>query len=154
MIQARNVAQSLKKKSYFIPVAALAAGVDAADIPIMRCPFSAELINVNIIPQGDDAGIDATNNSVWLFEKGSTSLATKTYDNAAEDGVAFPNKGTADGIPLSGTIASLKLAEGDVITYSITNGATAATPASIVEIELIINDDSIFDETHATHYSS
>lgn len=154
MIQARNVSQSLKKKSYFIPIVALAAGVDAADIPIMRCPFSAELISINIIPQGDDAGIDASNTSVWLFEKGSTALGTKTYDNAAENGVAFPNKGTVDTIPLSGTIANLRLAEGDVITYSITNATTAATPASIVEIELIINDEAIFDEAHAANYSS
>lgn len=150
MIQAKNVDQSLKKRSVFIPIAALSAGTSAADMPLFRCPCSLEVIGVNIIAQGDDVGVDASNTSAWLVECGSTALASKTYDNVAEDGVAFPNKGVVDPLTLSATLANRRRAEGDVITYSITNGATAATPAAIIEIEYVISDSAIFDTKHPT----
>ena len=144
MLQAKNVGQALKKRSVFIPIGAQAAGVDTADIPLTRIPCSAEFLGVNIIPQGDDADIDATNTSAWLIEKAAVTLASKTYTNT----VVFPNKGVVDSLTTTAIVANRKLAEGDVITLSITNGITAATPACIVEIEYIIADASQFDTQH------
>lgn len=144
MITPKATHQSLKKRSVFVPIAALAAGVDAADIPLCRIPCSGQVIGINIIPQDDDAGIDASNTSVWLFEVGSTSLGGKTYNNVT----LFPDKGVVGAMTLSTTEANLKRLEGDVVTYSITNGTTAATPASIVEIEYVISDAALFDTMH------
>lgn len=145
LIGPRNVNQSLKKESVFVPIAALAAGVDAADIALMRCPCALEIVNISIIPQGDDAGIDASNTSAWLFEVGSTALITaKTYS----DTVAFPDAAVVEAFTL--VSAAKKRAEGDVVTYSITNGTTAATPACMAEIEYVISDEAASDTVHAT----
>lgn len=149
MIQPRNVGQALKKRSIFVPIAALAAGVDAADIVLARCPCALELVNISIIPQGDDAGIDAANTSAWLFEVGSTALITaKTYS----DTVAFPDAAVVEAFSL--VEAAKKRAEGELITYSITNGTTAATPACMAEIEYIIIDEAASDTIHPTSYAT
>lgn len=150
MITPKATSQALKKRSWFIPIAALTAGSDAADIPLMRCPCALEIVNISIVPQGDDAGIDADNTSAWLFEVGSTALiSTETYTAAN----AFPDKGVVDAFTLA-AVANRKRAEGDVITYSITNGTTAATPACIAEIEAVISDEAVFDTQHTTSYAT
>ncbi len=149
MITPKAVVQALKKRSFFVPIAALAAGVDAADVPLMRVPCACEIIGINIIPQGDDAGIDGSNSSVWTFEVGATALVTPiTYD----DSPTFPDKGVVTAFTL--VDAAKKRAEGDVITYSVTNGTTAATPACMAEIEVAISDEAVFDTQHTTSYAT
>lgn len=144
MITPKATHQSMKKRSVFIPLAALTAGSDIADIPLFRMPCSGQIIGLNILPQGDDAGIDDDNTSVFLFEVGSTSLGGKTYNTTA----TFPNKGVVGAMTLSTTEANLKRSEGDVVTISITNGTTAATPALIAEVEYVISDAALFDTMH------
>ena len=144
MITPKATHQSMKKRSVFTTIAALTAGSDIADIAMFRMPCAGQIIGVNIIPQGADAGIDASNTSAWLIEVGSTTIASKTYSNT----VAFPDPAVVDALTLSTTEANLKRSEGDVVTISITNGATAATPACIVEVEYVISDAALFDTMH------
>jgi len=144
LLQPKNVGQALKKRSVNIPIAALAAGVDVADLPLFRVPCTAELLGVNILPQGADADIDASNTSAWLIEKAAVTLASKTYTNT----VLFPDAGVVDALTITAIVANRKLLEGNVITLTVTNGNTAATPACIVEVEYIIADGAQFDVAH------
>lgn len=150
MLQPRNVGQALKKRSILIPIAALTAGSDLTDLPIFRCPCALEIIAVNMLPQGASADIDGSNTSVWLMENGTTALATITWDGDP----AFPDAGVVASIPITTTTANLKRAEGDVITFTITNGSSAATPATVLEVEYVVIDEAMFDVVHTTNYSS
>lgn len=147
-IEANNVGHAMKKGYIRAVVAALEAGVDVADFPIGRIPCTAEIIGAYILPQGDDSGIDGSNTSAWLIKVGSTTIASKTYSNT----VAFPNAGVASVLTLTTTLANRLRVEDEVLTVSVTNGSTAATPAAIVEVEYMIADGSIFDTAHDPNY--
>lgn len=141
MIHANNCDQSLIKRIVTYQIENLAAGADIADIPIFRCPCALKILDIGIIPQGDDAGIDASNTSAHLIEVGSTALVTKTYSNT----VAYPNKGVYGSL---GSISNAERAEGDVVTLSITNGVTADPPAAVLQIEYAVLDKAMFDTQH------
>jgi len=147
LIKPNNVHQSLKKRIVTYQVADLDANGDLTDIPVFRCPCALEIVEIGIIPQGDDAGIDADNTSVWLTEVGSTALVTKTYNNT----VTFPDKGVYESL---GTVGNGKRDEGDIVTLSITNGTTANTPAVILQVEYVIADEAFFDTIHTTNYAT
>jgi hypothetical protein len=113
--------------------AALAAGVDVAAVPIFIVPagYKFTLIDASIVGAGASAGIDAGDTSVFEIKVGATDLALKTYNNV----VIFPASGVADSL---GAITSGLRVAGEVITLSITNGATAATPATRVQLTGIL----------------
>lgn len=148
MISNRNLHQSAKKRVVEKILPALSAGTDVADMPFFRCPCDLEIINLYILPIVANAGIDAGNDSVWLIEKASTALAGKTYTTA------FPAKGVVDELTLTTTLANLKCAEGDIITYTVTNGTTANPNETILGMEYVPTDASFFDVKHATLYSN
>jgi hypothetical protein len=108
----------------------LAAGVDLADVIMYAVPhgYTATLLAARIISQGTPAGIDDANTCVINIENGATSMAGKTYNTAN----AFPTNGIGT-LTLTANTGAL---EDQVVTLSVTNGATADPPAFIVQMTL------------------
>ena len=135
-IHPANLAPAVKKKYFSYKSADLAAGADIADIPILVCPFKGTITKIAFVGEADSAGIDASNTCVVLFEIGSTTVATETYNNTN----TFPTKGTAESL----TISSSAIAKDEVLTLSITNGATADTPVLNILVEIEMADEAAF----------
>jgi hypothetical protein len=108
----------------------LAAGADIADIPVFVVPtgYTATLVSATLLSQGTPAGIDAGNTCAVNIEVGATSMAAKTFSNL----VVFP---TSDAAALTLT-ADLTATTGQVVTASVTNGATADPPAFLLQLVL------------------
>jgi hypothetical protein len=107
----------------------LAAGADIADMPIYVVPvgYTFEVEAAQVIMQGTTAGVDDANTAVVAVEVGATALVSKTYNTANQP----PASGAAGSL---GVIANGERAAGDVITFSVTNGATADLPAFMLQI--------------------
>lgn len=132
MITPRNLADSAKTQIITVIVAALTAGSDVADVPICRLPKDVTITEVGIIPQATYTG--HADGSAWLVEVGSTAIATKTYNAVTTP----PAAGAYESL---GAITNADRLEGNVLTYSVTNGAGAASPACVLQIEYIINEN-------------
>ena len=104
----------------------LEAGADLTAQTIGTAGFAGTIVAAKVISLGVAAGVDAANTSVFAIKKGTTTLATKTFNNT----VAFP----ASGAVASLTIAEAAVGADDVLTLSVTNGATADLPAFIVQL--------------------
>ena len=128
-------------KTHFLSyqVEDLAAGADIAARPIFVVPagLMATLTGARIIPQGDDAGFDASNACVVTLTDGTNTIVSKQYD----DDPAFPDSGVADSLgDLDATYKAL--AAGETLCLSVTNGATANPPAFSLQIEMTLADAS------------
>lgn len=108
----------------------LAAGADIADAPVGAAAFNGTLVAAKVISTGAAAGVDDANTSVFAIKVGVTTLASKTYDTAN----AFPAAGVADDLTLGEAVS---VATDDVITLSVTNGATANLPIFVVQLFFI-----------------
>jgi len=122
--------QAANLQSFTYELADLAAGGDLAATPVFVVPagYKFTLVAVNLIAKGDDAGIDAANTSVFTLAVGATAKAGFTFDGTA--GKVYPDNGASKAL----TISDAALAAGDVLTVAVTNGATADTPASLVQV--------------------
>ena len=124
---------------YFFPVEDLAAGGDIAARVLATVPTGYELtiLDAKIIPNGDDAGIDASNTCVVALANGSNTIVTKTYNGT----VTFPDSNAAGSL---GTLSATyqKIAAGGTLKLSVTNGATANTPPFVVQ--LLVSLDQVF----------
>lgn len=109
----------------------LDAGADLADIPIGAVAGAGSITQAAIISLGSAAGVDAGNTSAVLLEVGSTAKASATY--TAEN--PFPASGALGVL----AIDSAAVAAGDVLSLSVTNGATANLPAFMVQIVVTLN---------------
>lgn len=116
-------------------VADLGAGGDIAATGIYVVPAGKKLVlqSASVISQGSPAGVDATNTCVVDVKDGSTAVATKTFNNT----VAFPAAGTAAALTMS---AEAVFTAGDIVTYAVTNGATANPPAFTLQLNGILTD--------------
>jgi hypothetical protein len=116
-----------------VPVVDLDAGGDLAAIPFYVIPtgFRYTVLSVDLVSIGNPAGIDNANTCVIDIKKGATSIATKTYNTAT----VFPAGGAADNL---GVITNALRVAGDVLTYSVTNGATANPDAFVIQITGVI----------------
>lgn len=116
-------------------VADLAAGADIAATGIFVVPAGKKFVlqSANVLSQGTAAGVDATNTCVVEVKDGDTAVATKTFNNT----VAFPAAGAAASLTMS---AEVEFAAGDVVTYAVTNGATANPPAFTLQLNGILTD--------------
>jgi hypothetical protein len=117
-------------------VPALAAGADisltATTVPT-GCVFNAQA--ASITPAGTATGVDDSNTSVWAITDGTNTLVTKTFDADP----AFPDAGT--NTDLGALDASYdNVAAGAPIKINVTNGTTAATPATMVHIPYTLTD--------------
>lgn len=133
MIKSKNMANSVKTHMVTVIIPAQAAGVDSADIPFFRCPKDITIVEVGILPQATYTG--HADGSTVLVEVGSTAIATKTYT----DVVTPPTLGTYGALGAVPAAAANRL-EGDVLTYSITNGALATSPLLILQVEYVIDE--------------
>ena len=109
----------------------LAAGADVTSTGLFVCPtgFTFTISSIDIISQGTAAGIDDSNTCVISVLNGTNAIVTKTYNAAT----TFP----ADGV--SSNLGALDethkvITAGQIIKYTITNGATADSPAFILQI--------------------
>lgn len=133
MITPRNMADSAKTHVASILITeSSAAGADVADVPFFRAPKDIEVIDVGVITRSSNA-VD-TSGCAWLVEVGDVAIATKTYSSDA----ASPAKGVYGSL---GAIINANQPEGSVFTYSLTAGATAVYPESILQLEYIIKED-------------
>jgi hypothetical protein len=116
-----------------IPVENLAAGANIATRAVFSVPtgLTLTLDSIDILPQGDDAGIDAGNTCVIAVANGANAIVTKTYDGTT--GKVFPDDATVGN--LGALSAAYKaLAAGAVVKLSVTNGATADPPAFLLRL--------------------
>jgi hypothetical protein len=115
----------------------LAAGVDIADRVILEAPTGIDvtLVSANIIPQGNDAGIDDSNKCVIKLSDGTNTIVEATYDAdpTFPDAAASTSLGTLDG-DYTG------LAAGEKLYLSVTNGTTANPPGFMLQVVYTIAD--------------
>jgi hypothetical protein len=109
----------------------LAADADITSTGLFVCPtgFTFTISSIDIISQGTAAGIDDSNTCVISVLNGTNAIVTKTY-NA---GTTFPADGTSDNLGALDETHKV-ITAGQIIKYTITNGATADSPAFIIQI--------------------
>lgn len=108
-------------------VANLDAGVDQAATVIFSPTRRVYVHDVSITPDGTAAGIDDSNTSVWIVTDGTNTMVTKTYNTS----VTHP----ADNAQTSlGTVAYNVIEAGGRVEFTLTNGATANTVATVLTI--------------------
>lgn len=109
----------------------LAAGADIAARAIHAFGKAAWIVAAQVVNQATAAaGIDNSNTCVVALDKGGQSVASKTFNGTT----AFPNANTATSM---GTISNARADSGDVLTLSVTNGATANPGPFLVEVEYV-----------------
>ena len=123
----------------FFDVADVAAGADIAGQLLAKVPAGYEMtvLQADIVSNGSSAGIDDANTCVVVLKNGTDALATKTFNTA----VAFPEAGQVANM---GAIvaAKKKIAADGYLSLYLTNGATANTPAFVVQ--LLVSLDQVF----------
>ena len=109
----------------------LAAGADVTSTGLFVCPtgFTFTISSIDIISQGTAAGIDDSNTCVISVLNGTNAIVTKTYNAAT----TFPADGTSDNLGALDETHKV-ITAGQIIKYTITNGATADSPAFILQI--------------------
>ena len=109
----------------------LAADADITSTGLFVCPtgFTFTISSIDIISQGTAAGIDDSNTCVISVLNGTNAIVTKTYNT----GTTFPADGTSDNLGALDETHKV-ITAGQIIKYTITNGATADSPAFIIQI--------------------
>ncbi len=106
----------------FIPIEALAAGVDIAARTAFYNAKACSLISAGLLLHGASAGIDGSNTcAVALADASTNAIVSKTYSTTPP---------TANDINDLGSLSATHkvLTAGECVTIAITNGTTAATP--------------------------
>ena len=135
----RVSAESLKSGRVSARAPLRTAGTSHTSQPIFIAPYDIVIKKATIVGMAASAGIDAGNTSVWVLQKRlagtETSLASITFNNV----VLFPAAFT----PYSLGVAAIgiKIPQGTLLCFTVTNGTTAATPETLVEVEYWINED-------------
>jgi hypothetical protein len=108
----------------------LAAGVDVAGFDLFVAPCKMRVQSVYLISGGTASGIDNANTSVWAITKtGGATVASKTFNATT----TFPANNTSTSLTL-GASADCVLTAGQELFLAVTNGTTAATPSTQVQI--------------------
>lgn len=109
----------------------LAADADITSTGLFVCPtgFTFTISSIDIISQGTAAGIDDSNTCVISVLNGTNAIVTKIYNT----GTTFPADGTSDNLGALDETHKV-ITAGQIIKYTITNGATADSPAFIIQI--------------------
>lgn len=127
------------KRVHTYQIEDLAAGADIVARPILAVPtgMSATLVSASIISQGAPAGIDDANTCVIVLTDGTNTIVTKTYNT----GTAFPASGASGDL---GTLDATHkiLTAGEKLCLAVTNGATANTPAFMLQLVYTLSDAS------------
>ena len=113
-----------------VPIMALTAGSDMPALLQFVAPSNLVVQSVRILAQGNAAGIDNSNTSVWSVTKNAgVTVASASYSAATP----FPAANSA-GTLTNGTLANRTMVAGDTLELAITNGTTAETPQCLVQI--------------------
>src|ERR1700733_7828130 len=112
----------------YIAVPLKAANASLAALNVFSHPLAVELLSVGFLAQGNYAGIDNADTSVWTVAQAGGTVVTKTYNTATQP----TNNVYNDLGALSATYAPL--AANTPITLAIANGTTAATPAGLLVV--------------------
>lgn len=125
------------QQEVLIPLTALTAGNDLAATVQFSDPRGVTLVSAALIMQSNAIGtIDDSNTSVVAITDGaSNSIVSKTYNTATQP--------TAPGVNDLGALDATNkvLTANETVSIAITNGATAATPASLLRL--------VFEPTNA-----
>lgn len=109
----------------------LAAGADLTDVPFGVTIKNGEILGIVVISTGAAAGINDANTSVFSVDNGADTVASFTFNTAN----VFPAAGAAQELTLDETAVSA----GDVLTLSVTNGATADLPIFMVQVVVALD---------------
>ena len=136
----RVMAQSAKTHIVTVAVPACAAGVDITSQPLFVAPADIVIVAATLVGIAAAVGVDAANTSVWELETRlgavQTSLETETFNNVNTFPAAYTPREVAD----PGSLG-VRVADGALVCLNVTNGATAATPVCLLQIEYWINED-------------
>lgn len=121
-------------KTLVVPVAALTAGNDLAETIVGAFRAGAVIQSVAFLATGGFGTVDDSNTAVYRLRQGSNTIVTKTYNTATQPTASAVNDlGTPD--------ATHKTVAADTpIKLTITNGATAATPAGYLIVQYTVPD--------------
>lgn len=136
----RVMARSAKTKIATAIAPACLAGVDIASQHIFVAPTDIVIRRATIVGRAAAAGIDAGNTSVWTLQRRlgavETTLASVTFNNV----LAFPAAFTPFSLGVElGT--GFRIPAGTLLCFTATNGATAATPETLVQVEYWTDED-------------
>ena len=136
----RHMSQSAKTHIVTAEIPACLAGVDIASQPLFVAPADIVIVAATLVGIAAAAGIDAANTSVWELETRlgavQTAIESETFNNVNVFPAAYTPLEVAD----PGSVGA-EVADGALVCLNVTNGATAATPASLLQIEYWINED-------------
>jgi len=110
----------------------LDAGADLADTPIGAVVGAGTITAVTIISLGAADGVDATNESAFVLEVGTTSKATETFNADT----TFPASGAAAALTVA---EDASVAAGDVLLLNVTNGDTVNLPSFMVQVVVTLD---------------
>ena len=106
----------------------LAVGADITARPIMSRAYAYTFSKATILTEGTPAGIDDANTCVVALKNGAGStIVTKTYNTATQP----PTSDYGD----LGTLSITSIVAGDIITLTVTQGATANLPPFSIILE-------------------
>ena len=122
------VADPIAEGSMQYQIEDLAVGVDITDRPIFSRAYAYEFTKASIITEGTPAGIDDSNTCVITLKNGAgTTIVTKTYNTATQP----PTSDSAD----LGALSVTSVAAYDIVTLTVTQGATANLPPFSIVLE-------------------
>jgi len=106
----------------------LAANADITDRPIFSSAYAYTFSKATILTEGAPAGVDNSNTVVVTLKNGAGStIVTKTYNTTTQP----PTSDYAD----LGSLSINSIIAGDIITLSVTQGATANMPPFSIVLE-------------------
>ena len=119
------------KRTYQIPVAAVAAGADAT-VPVVKAPFDGT-VSASFVPNALITGADTNTRRHRLVNKGSggagSAVAAELQYNNGINAAANDEKT----ITASATAADLAVVEGDIIAFQSTHiGTGLADPGGLL----------------------
>lgn len=111
----------------FVPIADLAAGADIAALPVFTHPAAVTILGVGLLLQGASAAVDNADTAVVTLKNGSNTVATFTFNTAAQ-----PTANVYNPLTLDATKAAVAAA--GVLKLDVTQGTTADLPACLLVI--------------------
>ena len=136
----RHMSQSAKTHIVTAEIPACGAGVDIASQPIFVPATNIVIVSATLVGTAAGVGIDAANTSVWELETrlgaARVALESETFNNVNTFPAAFTPLEVADP-----GASGIRIPAGTLIALNVTNGATAATPVCLLQLEYWINED-------------
>lgn len=107
-------------------IVAKAAGTSLTALNVFAHPQAVTIESVGFLAQGNYAGIDNADTSVWTVAQTAGNIVVKTYNTATQPtNNAYNDLGALNA-------ANAALPANTPITLAIANGTTAATPAGLL----------------------